>query len=133
MMFKKIRRRKFPRVAQHYLLQYKVISKDKVLAFARDLSAGGVLFHSKEELPVGGTVELWFNLPFHPEPIKAVAKILRVKPLQKIGGFDVAVEFINIEEKHMHLLNNKIITVTGKEQGKAQAKGAKVVKESGGW
>jgi c-di-GMP-binding flagellar brake protein YcgR len=101
-------RRKFVRLKAHHLLKYKLMDKEEALSFARNISAGGVLFHAEEFIPEGSMVELLVNFPSYPGPIKAVAKVVRVVPLPKVGGFDIGAEFVNIEEKAREYMNQKI-------------------------
>jgi len=104
-------KRKFVRLNLHCLLKYEKLQGQQVLSFVRNISAGGVLFHSQEELPVGATMRLKLNFLNHPEPISVIAKVLRVNPLKKLGGFDIAVEFINIEEKDRDFINKQLLEI----------------------
>jgi hypothetical protein len=113
-------RRKFFRLMAHHLLKYKVVGDEKttgMLSFIRNISAGGVLFHSRDRLEPGKPLELEINFPFSSQSIKTFAKILRVKPLKRIGGFDIAVEFINLEEETKNLINERILNVYEKTKG----------------
>jgi c-di-GMP-binding flagellar brake protein YcgR len=121
-MFKKPKRRKFVRLKTHCLLKYKGIGDREVLSFIRDISAGGVLFHSKQDIPVGSILELSINFSPSPRSIKTRAKVLRVKLLKKVKGVDMAVEFINLDNKAKSLINHKILEIC-KVQGKDLAEG----------
>ena len=92
------------------------------MSFIRDISAGGVLFHSKQDIPVGSILELTINFSPSPRSIKTRAKVLRVKLLKKVEGVDMAVEFINIDNKDKNLINHKILEIY-KAQGKNLAEG----------
>ena len=101
-------KRKFFRLEAHHLLKYKLMDKKESLSFARNVSAGGVRFHSKEYIPPESVVELTINFPSYPKPIKAVSKVAWVTPMPKLGGFDVGVEFMEIEEKAREFIKEKI-------------------------
>jgi len=108
-MFRKPKRREFARFNTHFLLKYKGIGGKPILSFIRNISAGGALFHCKEEIPVGAVIELSISFPPSPEPIKVLAKVLRVKQLKTVAGFYIGVKFINIGDKAKELINQKIL------------------------
>jgi len=113
-------RRKFVRLGVHHLVKYRVLdekeSKD-TLCFVRNISAGGVLFHSDVSVVPGKFIELQINFPSYPKPVKAVGKILRTIPLKLVGGFDVAVEFINVDDEAKDFINKRILNVFEKTKG----------------
>jgi len=123
-MFRKPKRREFARLNTHCLLKYKGLSGKEVLSFIRNISAGGALFHCKEELAVGAVIELGISFSGSPQPIKVLAKVLRVKRLKTVGGFYVGVEFVNIGDKDRELINQKILDIY-KGQGKDKEEGKK--------
>jgi len=110
-------RRKFIRLSAHHLLKYKVLEKEEKLSFARNISAGGVLFYCKEQLPAGSTVELEVNFPQYPHPIKVVAKVIRAMELKKMGGYEIGAEFINVEEGAKNFIDEKIKAVSKEVKG----------------
>lgn len=113
-------RRRFVRLGVHHLVKYRVLDDKEVsgtLCFARNISAGGVLFHSEVSLEPGKFVELQINFPSYPEPIKAIGKILRVLPLQMVGGFDVAVEFVNVDNDAKEFIDKRILNVFDETKG----------------
>jgi c-di-GMP-binding flagellar brake protein YcgR len=107
-IFKK--RRKFNRISAHHLVKYKRIEDDSqpMLSFARNLSAGGVLLYASEPGVIGDRLQVTINFPGAEKPIVAEGKVLRSKQLKKIGGYEIGVEFINIDEKEFELMKNKI-------------------------
>ena len=105
-------RRKYIRLDAHHLLKYRKVGKEEALSFVRNISAGGVLFIAKENIPLGDVVELEINFPGFPHPIKASAKVVWIKELKELGGFETGAEFINVEEDAREFINKKITTVT---------------------
>jgi len=104
-------KRKYVRLKAHHLLKYKVLGQDAELSFAKNISAGGVLFHSREEISLGSTVEMEILFPSYPRPIKVVAKVVWKKPVKKMEGFDLGAEFINVDEEAKKFINNKILAI----------------------
>ncbi|MFH1664563.1 MAG: PilZ domain-containing protein [Candidatus Omnitrophota bacterium] len=106
------------RLTSHHLVKYKVLDKREELSFVKNISKGGVLFHSKEDLAPGSMVELMINYPGYSQPIKATAKVLRARPLKKVGGFDIAAEFVSINEDAREFIREKIESVSAKKKKK---------------
>ena len=105
-------RRKYIRLSSHHLLKVKEIDKNKDLTFIRNISAGGVLFYSKKDIEVNTMVELEINFPNYPNPIKATAKVLRTVSLTQVGGYEVAAEFISVDQDAREFINQKIESIS---------------------
>jgi c-di-GMP-binding flagellar brake protein YcgR len=86
-------------------------NSEGILSFVRNISAGGLLFHSKQNIPQESTIELDIAINFPPreEPIKVLAKVQRAKFLKKVGGYDIGIKFINLDTHTRDLINNRII------------------------
>ena len=109
-------RRSFIRLNTHNLIRYRAVGNGAGLSFSRNISAGGVLFFCPEELSAGSIVEMEINFPHFPEPIRAVAKVVRVSPNKYTQGFEIGVEFIEVDEEAKNFINQKILSVqTGSE------------------
>ncbi|MFC1548651.1 PilZ domain-containing protein [Candidatus Omnitrophota bacterium] len=110
-------RRKFMRLKAHHLLKYRVIDEGEgKLSFVRNISAGGALFVAKEEIPCGSMVELEINFPQYPHPVKVVSKVVRSRPLKKMGGFEIGAEFVSADEEVKEFINKKILSIAEKSK-----------------
>lgn len=119
MMFIDKNKRKFFRLPVHHLLKYKISGNpgnDGVLSFVRDISAGGTLFHCNESIAPGSILELEISFPVSPNAIKTKAKVLRATPLKKIGGFNIAVKFIDLSVTNQKIMDEKILNTRGKTE-----------------
>ncbi len=113
-------RRKYFRLNAYHLLKYKIAGKSdalEVLAFVKDISAGGVRFHVQEKLPLGTVIELEINFPGYPEAVRAKAKVVRVTQLKGCDECAVGAEFIDISESAKNFINDKIGRVREKIKG----------------
>lgn len=109
-LFKRERRRHI-RLRAHHLIKYKVIKRSEpqdTHPFIRDISAGGILFHTGEYISRDSVIEVKVNIPLHPRPLEATCRIAWIKPL-RIGGFDIGAEFIKIDKEMQEFLDKKII------------------------
>ncbi|MBP7087704.1 MAG: PilZ domain-containing protein [Candidatus Omnitrophica bacterium] len=106
-------KRVFIRIKSHHLVKYKIIDdSQKVLSFARNISAGGILFYSEKKLPLNSTIEIKINIPPKPTPLNVVGKIVRVHPLKKIGGYEIGLEFVHIDEEDRNLIEKLVLSST---------------------
>ncbi len=105
-------KRKYIRLGTHHLLKYKELGKGKELSFIRNIGGGGVLFYSEKNLPKNDVIELEINFPQYPQPIKANAKVLRTVKLADMGGYEVAAEFISVDEEARDFITKKIKEVS---------------------
>lgn len=104
-------KRKFSRLKTHHLLKYKLLdeeSQEGILSFVRNISAGGVLFHSDKYIKPESVLELCISFPPSSDFIKVKARVLRVRELKIIGGFDVAVEFLDLKKDTKDFIDKKI-------------------------
>ncbi|MDD4182303.1 MAG: PilZ domain-containing protein [Candidatus Omnitrophica bacterium] len=109
-MFKKDKRQ-FLRLSAHHLLKYKLLDeggKEGTLSFVRNISAGGVLFHSNEYIKPGSNLGLDISFPPSSDSVKIKAKVLRTGKLKTVGGFDVAVQFLNLNGDIKKIIDRKI-------------------------
>jgi len=112
-------KRQFLRLGAHHLLKYKMLDeggKEGILSFVRNISAGGVLFHSNEHIKPGSILELDISFPPSPDSIKIKAKVLRSSRLKAMGGFDVAVQFLSLNENIKKFINRKIENIVCKTE-----------------
>jgi hypothetical protein len=109
------------RLAAHHLLKYKVLNEaggSGTLSFVRNISANGALFHCHEYIKPETILRLTINFPQTPKSLEATARVLRTKKLSKDRGFDIAVQFINLEEEYKVLMGKKIINTFDKVKNK---------------
>lgn len=107
-MFRK-NRREYVRLPAHHLIKYRVLEKERVFSFARNVSSEGLCFHCKESIPIGSVVEILINFPGLPEPVKVLAKVTWLKTLKKTEGFQAGACFVNIDDNSRSFINERIL------------------------
>ena len=118
-------KRQFKRLNIHHLLRYKVVEKREeisYISFVRNISAGGLLFYSKEYIPKDSIVELEISFPPYSKIVSLKAQVLRTEFLNSVGGFNIAVKFIDPEKEVIDFINNKILKVYKKIENKKEEK-----------
>jgi type II secretory ATPase GspE/PulE/Tfp pilus assembly ATPase PilB-like protein len=66
------------------------------LTATRNISAGGLLFVSRQAIPVSAILELMIELPDCQEHIECLARVVRIKEIEMDKGYDIAACFLDI-------------------------------------
>jgi hypothetical protein len=102
-------KRKYPRANGRFIVSYRVIpnNSNADISQTRNLSLGGMLLTTNCQFTVGTNLALEIRLPFDPDPIMTIAKVLESKEITKGIIYDTRLIFLAIDEKH-----RKVITET---------------------
>lgn len=91
-------RRKYPRAELHYAVRYKAEGSEGNgyrMVFLRNISRGGILFTTDEELRIGSTIKMEIDLPRRSR-VPITGKVVRCQEVQKPGKikvYKVALQF----------------------------------------
>lgn len=101
-MLRRREKRKFPRLNVYHLVKYRLASwppdKGRVLAFIRNIGAGGMQLVTNEPLLLHNVLEVQINFPRLPQPIFCKAKAVAVNKISKTNKFKISLQFIEIDE-----------------------------------
>lgn len=78
------------------------------LSVTKDISAGGLVFISREFLPFGSILELTIETPDAEAPIDCLAKVVRTEEAGEEKTYDVAVSFLAISSAERARLNRYV-------------------------
>lgn len=100
-------RRKYHRLRSYCLIRYNKVADaprpgadQAKTTNVRNISEGGLMFTSYEQLPVDSTVKVTINFPGREEPVETVAKVTRcVKASETEEVYHVGVLFLDISEE----------------------------------
>jgi len=114
--------RVFMRLDNNIGIRYKVFRSEKEMAgrgihpdeisVTKNISAGGLMFVSTEQLTVGLILELYIDLPFSQETIECLARVVRV--IDVGNRFDVGVCFLDLTGAQRSRLEKYIRSEAGK-------------------
>jgi len=114
-------RRIYQRLPNRIHLSYKVFKTQEeitkrgispeALSVTKNISAGGLLFISKDNLPVGSILEVKIELPDDEKPIECLARVVRVEETGQDNNFEVAVCFLDITSAQRVRLDRFVETV----------------------
>ena len=71
---------------------------EEIKAYARNISATGIMFESDRELPVGVEASINLNAPDTSNPVHCTGRIIWSTPISQTKKFHCGIEFLSIEE-----------------------------------
>lgn len=111
-------RRIYKRISEKVHLTYRVIQSgagsaqylpsDKGEGDSQDISEGGLLFRTKEPMPLGTRLELELRFPDVKYVLYPKAKVVRLEEFGEGAFYEVGLEFNQIFEDDKNLLLNHI-------------------------
>jgi len=102
-------RRKHPRISARFIVSYRLLDEiNKIdITQTKNLSLGGMLLTTNRKFNPTEKLALEIRLPFDPDPIMIIAKVIESKEITKDLIYDTRLEFLTVDEKH-----RKVITET---------------------
>lgn len=120
--------RRFKRFRVSYLVRYQVNGKGEPrITNARDISAGGLRFWTKEALAPSSVLDISIYLPPLRRSVEAVSQVLRVRRSRDEFIYSVAVSFLDIKEEDQKELRNFAESLSKDRDGKFMIDHASVV------
>jgi c-di-GMP-binding flagellar brake protein YcgR len=114
-------KRIYQRLPNRIHLSYKVFKTQEeitkrgispeALSVTKNISAGGILFISKDNLAVGSILEVKIELPDDEKPIECLARVVRVEDTGQDNNFDIALCFLDITSAQRARLDRFVETV----------------------
>ncbi len=112
-------RRAYSRVDKKANIRYKVFKsheellkkgfKPEKFSVAKNISGGGLLFISNEQLSIGSLLELSIELPDNPKPIQCLSRVVRVEEIYENESYNIAVCFLDITGAERTLIDKYVI------------------------
>jgi len=103
-------KRKFPRAIGRFIVSYRILESNGSpdLTQTRNLSLGGMLLTTNCQFKPGTNLALEIRLPFDPNPIMLIGKVLESKEITKDIIYDTRLVFLAIDEKHRKIINETV-------------------------
>lgn len=95
-------RRGNPRVNGRFIVSYRVLEEDESIDISqtKNLSLGGMLLTTNRHFEAGTNLALEIRLPFDPNPIMLIAKVVDSREITKNLIYDTRLSFLAIDERH---------------------------------
>jgi len=99
-------RRKHPRVSGRFIVSYRILQEqDNVdVTQTKNLSLGGMLLTTNRPFDCGTNLALEIRLPFDPNPIMLIGKVVESREISKNLIYDTRLEFLAIDERHRRII-----------------------------
>ncbi|MFH0827229.1 MAG: PilZ domain-containing protein [Candidatus Omnitrophota bacterium] len=103
-------RRQHERIAGRFIVAYRVIDEINNIDISqtKNISLGGMLLTTNRQFKSGTNLSLEIRLPFDPDPIRIIAKVLESKEITKNLIYDTRLQFLRIDEKHRKVLSETV-------------------------
>ena len=103
-------RRKDPRVTARFIVSYRILEEaDNVdVSQTKNLSLGGMLLTTNRRFDPGTNLALEIRLPFDPNPIMLIARVLESHQVIQDLIYDTRLQFLAVDDKHRHVINKTV-------------------------
>jgi c-di-GMP-binding flagellar brake protein YcgR len=103
-------RRKHPRINARFIVSYRVMEeKDNVdMTQTKNLSLGGMLLTTNRKFHPGTHLAIEIRLPFDPNPIMLIGKVLESKEITKDLIYDTRISFLAVDERHRKVMQETV-------------------------
>ena len=103
-------KRKYPRANGRFIVSYRVIpdNSNADISQTKNLSLGGMLLTTNCQFAPETSLALEIRLPFDPDPIMTIAKVLESKEITKGMIYDTRLAFLAVDEKHRKIIGETV-------------------------
>ena len=103
-------KRKFPRATGRFIVSYRILENNggPEITQTKNLSLGGMLLTTNCQFRPGTNLALEIRLPFDPNPIMLIGKVLESKEITKDIIYDTRLVFLAIDERHRKMINETV-------------------------
>ena len=103
-------RRKVPRIVGRFIVSYRILEEDDNIDITqtKNLSLGGMMLTTNKLFDVGTKIALEIRLPFDPNPIMLIARVLESREVTKDLIYDTRLEFLAIDERHRKVISQTV-------------------------
>jgi hypothetical protein len=103
-------RRKHERVKGNFIVSYRILEeKDNVdMSQTKDLGLGGMYLTTNRQFSPGTRLLLDIRLPFDPNPIELIGRVVESREISKNLIYDTRLEFTSIDVKHRGVIGQTV-------------------------
>lgn len=103
-------RRKHPRISARFIVSYRIFEEvDRSdISQTKNLSLGGMLLTTNRQFDPGTNLALEIRLPFDPNPIMLIGRVVESREITKNLIYDTRIMFLAVDEKHRHVINDTV-------------------------
>ena len=106
------------RISGRFIVSYRILKEGDNLDVSqtKNLSLGGMLITTNRQFEPGVKLVLEIRLPFDPNPIMLVGKVIDSREISKGLIYDTRLEFLSIDEAHKNIVTQTVEYYLKKEK-----------------
>ena len=110
MAFQGSEKRKNPRAGGRFIVSYRILEENdkRDITQTKNLSLGGMLLTTNRSFALGTHLALEIRLPFDPNPIMLIGKVMESKEITKNLIYDTRIMFLAIDENHRKVIGSTV-------------------------
>lgn len=103
-------RRQHPRITARFIVSYRILEESNNIDISqtKNVSLGGMLLTTNRAFGIGTNLAVEIRLPFDPNPIMIVAKVLESREISKDLIYDTRLMFLAIDERHRGVIKDTV-------------------------
>lgn len=103
-------RRKYPRITGRFVVSYRILEENDAVDISqtKNLSLGGMLLTTNKQFDPGTNLALEIRLPFDPNPIMLIGKVIESCEITKGLIYDTRLEFLAVDERHRKAITETV-------------------------
>lgn len=103
-------RRKHPRISGRFIVSYRIFEEaDNIdITQTKNISLGGMLLTTNRQFPAGTRLAIEIRLPFDPNPIMLIGRVLESAEITRGLIYDTRLEFTAVDEKHKYIIGQTV-------------------------
>lgn len=111
-------RRKNPRISSRFVVSYRILEESNQIDVSqtKNLSLGGMLLTTNRQFNPGTNLVLKIRLPFDPNPIMLIGKVLESREITRDLIYDTRIEFLAVDEIHRKIIGQTVDYYQKKEK-----------------
>lgn len=110
MVYTGLERRRHPRINARFVVSYRVLEEmDSIdISQTKNISLGGMLLTTNKQFGNGTNLALEIRLPFDPNPIMLIGKVIESREVSKDLIYDTRLLFLAVDERHRDVIKNTV-------------------------
>lgn len=103
-------RRRHARITGRFIVSYRILDDidNADISQTRNLSLGGMLLTTNRQFNPGIKLALEIRLPFDPDPIMLIARVIESREITKNLIYDTRLMFLAVDERHRKAMNETV-------------------------
>jgi len=103
-------RRKYPRINGRFIVSYRILEdiNNVDISQTKNVCLGGMLLTTNKSFKIGTNLALEIRLPFDPNPIMIIGKVLDSHEISKDLIYDTRLLFLAVDERHRSIIKDTV-------------------------